>query len=171
MSGYSNKSNESGEHVDQGTPNWLKFPFFGFILIGLVYSVFAHGFLGYNQEADLRASLGQAVVVGAEGFIVRSPEAIADGQKLAAVCGACHGLGLVGLSGSGPSLVDSEWAHGTNTETSLHELIVNGITASNSKSGVAMPARGTLGNDADVWRVVYYLSSINSSIKQDAGKK
>lgn len=153
---------------DKGIPSWLVFLFFGSIVVGVIYGSYVHGFA--RERTPLLSG------VGGSGFVValpskppRSAAAEAAGQQSSATCAACHGVGLKG-GAAGPSLMDAEWLHGANTETQLHRLIVAGISSGlkfgNKNS--PMPAMGSLGSEADVWNVVYYLSKENPSIKKDA---
>ena len=157
---------------DKGVPNWLVFVFFGTMVLGVVYAVFMHGFLGQSTASVLRASSNQQYIVGEVSKIPRTPEAITQGGQLAGqVCSSCHMAGLVGGDGAqGPNLMDAVWLQGTNSETTLYNLIVKGVAGPEKKSKYPgnMPARGNLSNNADVWRVVYWMSSVNRSIKKDA---
>ncbi len=163
------------ESAGKSIPNWLLFLFFGAVVWGAVYGIFMHGFLGYSQSSAYRDSTGQSFAVA---FIPEKPErnaaSIANGEASASTnCGACHGGPA--LTGSiGPNLTDDTWLHaqGQMTETRLAELIMKGILPADAKTEKGkqggMPPRGTLGSDRQVWEVIYYLSSKNRSIRQDA---
>jgi len=155
---------------DPGVPSWLLILFFGSLVLGLGYGVFIHGFLNYDHQVAFR-SKSAAYVVAVEDKIKRSPAAVAAGKSLIGRCAACHGVGLKG-GPAAPNLVDGKWLHDGRTETSLYRLIAAGVIGKSKRKfgakAMDMPARGLLGSNADVWRVVYYLSSVNPSIKKDA---
>jgi mono/diheme cytochrome c family protein len=75
------------------------------------------------------------------------------------VCFACHGMDAEGVSG--PSLVDSVWIHSRGEYDKIVQLIMTGVDAKASKSGVVMPPRGGSAiNDADVRAVAAYVWSL-----------
>lgn len=153
---------------DKGIPNWLVFIFFGALLIGGLHTAYVYGFAGVNRDG-IRISDAKGLVVAKPAKVARNAAAIAAGEQLAAGCTACHAIGLKG-GPIGPDLMDAQWLHGASSEKELFRLISSGILSGmkyGTKTNV-MPARGSLANDADVWRVVFYLSSKNPSIKKDA---
>lgn len=155
---------------DPGIPNWLAFLFFGSFVWGLFYVVFMHGFLGETRADSFRRASDTRIVKATIDIVpARSDAAIASGEKTyAQVCVACHGANLEG--GVGPSLADGEWLHGNNEKT-LAKLAINGIPASAAKqpAKTAMPAKGGSNvSNAQIWEVIYFLSSKNDSIVQDA---
>ena len=89
-------------------------------------------------------------------------EMVTRGQTLftgAAVCFACHGMKAEGVSG--PSLTDSVWIHSRGEYDKIVQLILVGIDAKASKSGVVMPPRGGSAiSDADVRAVAAYVWSL-----------
>ena len=97
----------------------------------------------------------------------RDNATITEGEKLyGQACVACHGANLEGLVG--PSLADADWWHGNN-EQAIYKTITGGIGAGKSKSGQIMPPKGGAAiTDSDVWKVLFYISSKNPSINQDA---
>ena len=92
-----------------------------------------------------------------------TPEMIARGKTVfsgAGVCFACHGMAGEGLSG--PALADSVWIHHRGEYDRIVQLILIGIDAKASKSGVVMPPRGGSAiNDADVRAVAAYVWSLS----------
>ena len=151
----SNNANE------RGVPNWLLFLFFGSLVVGALYSIFQHGFLAEGPRL-------QAYVIPTVAVVPpRNGDTIAEGEQLyGRACVACHGANLEGLVG--PNLVDAEWWHGNN-EKAIYKSIVNGIGAGKSQSGQIMPPKGGAAiSDTDVWKVLYFISSKNGSIQQDA---
>jgi mono/diheme cytochrome c family protein len=89
-------------------------------------------------------------------------EMIARGKTIftgAGVCFACHGMAGEGVSG--PSLTDSVWIHNRGEYDKIVQLILTGIDAKASTSGVVMPPRGGSAiNDADVRAVAAYVWSL-----------
>jgi mono/diheme cytochrome c family protein len=77
----------------------------------------------------------------------------------AGVCFACHGMAAEGVTG--PSLTDSVWIHNRGEYDKIVQLIMTGVDAKASKSGVVMPPRGGSAiNDADVRAVAAYVWSL-----------
>ena len=92
-----------------------------------------------------------------------SPELVAKGQTLflgAGNCYACHGSKGEGMVG--PSLIDAEWIHSKGSYEEIVAQITHGIPKEQSKSGIAMPAKGgaTLSDD-DVKAVAAYVHSLS----------
>jgi mono/diheme cytochrome c family protein len=89
-------------------------------------------------------------------------EMVTKGKALftgAAVCFACHGMAAEGVSG--PSLTDSVWIHNRGEYDKIVQLILVGVDAKASKSGVVMPPRGGSAiSDADVRAVAAYVWSL-----------
>lgn len=155
---------------DPGIPNWVTGLFAGVLLVSTLYYINLHFIQGYNQLADYREKSNQKHVVGVVEKVKRSPAAISEGASLAAICFGCHGAGLLGTP-LAPNLMDSEWLNSATTETELFRIISKGIVGSDLKFGnkaTPMPARGLLGGNSDVWKVVYYISSKNTSVKVDS---
>ena len=155
----------------KGMPNYLLFLFFGSLLVGLLYSIFLHGFLDYEQAHSYREASGGLYVKAKLSLVPqRTAAGIERGkQNFGQACVACHGnygqytSGLVG-----PNLADSQWLH-NNNEKKIADLIMQGVGAAKSITKQVMPARGggNLGDQA-VWELVYYLSAKNPSIIKDA---
>ena len=153
---------------DKGIPSWLVFLFFGTIVAGVIYGGYVHGF-ARDRTPVLSGVGGAGYVVAAPSKPARSAAIEAEGAALAATCAACHSVGLKG-GPQGPNLMDAEWLHGASTETQLHKLIMSGIASGQkytTKTQV-MPVMGSLKNDTEVWKVIFYLSKQNPSIKKDA---
>ncbi len=155
---------------DPGIPNWLLFLFFGTFVWGLFYAVFLHGFLGETRADGLRRVAHTRIVKPTIDIVpARTDAAIAAGEKTyGQVCIACHGANREG--GVGPNLSDAEWWHADN-EKALAKLVIGGVSAAQTKgpTKVAMPAKGGSAiTNPQVWEVIYFLSSKNPSIKQDA---
>jgi mono/diheme cytochrome c family protein len=78
----------------------------------------------------------------------------------AGVCFACHGMAGEGVAG--PSLADTVWLHSRGEYEKILTVILSGISAKESKSGVIMPPRGGSAiNDADVRAVAAYVWSLS----------
>ena len=72
-------------------------------------------------------------------------EMIAEGNTLfhgAGICLTCHGQNGTGVTGLGPALGDAEWLHSDGSYDAIVAQITKGVTAAESKTGVAMPAKG-----------------------------
>lgn len=162
---------------EKPTPGWVAFLFWGLLVVGGLYAVFAYGFLNTSNEQIYRSVSaasdapggGQIVVPTIDIVPVRTAETIGEGEKVyAQVCVACHGANLEG--GVGPNLADNEWWHNSD-EKAMAKLVINGISAAEAigPTGTPMPPKGggNISNE-DVWKVIYYLSSKNGSIEQNA---
>ncbi len=153
------------------TPSWILFPFYGSLVFGVLYSVFIHGFSDYNVSQDYHAMDGSLYIEPKLSLVpIRSREGEERGsQNFGQVCSACHGIygsykpGLVG-----PNLADKVWLH-DNTEKLMARLVMKGVGISEAITKQLMPARGGANlSDREVWEVIYYLSSENSSIIKDS---
>lgn len=72
-------------------------------------------------------------------------EMVTEGNTLfhgAGICFTCHGQNGTGVTGLGPALNDAEWLHNDGSYDAIVAQILKGVTATESKSGVAMPAKG-----------------------------
>jgi cytochrome c oxidase cbb3-type subunit III len=74
-------------------------------------------------------------------------------------CYACHGSNATGSVG--PNLTDAEWIHSKGTYEDIVAQINAGVPKEQSKSGIAMPAKGggTISDD-DVKAVAAYVYSL-----------
>jgi mono/diheme cytochrome c family protein len=80
----------------------------------------------------------------------------------AGVCFACHGMNGAGMTG--PSLADTVWVHNRGEYDKIVQLIMTGVDARASKSGVVMPPKGGSAiNDADLRAVAAYVWSLSRS--------
>lgn len=76
------------------------------------------------------------------------------------ICFACHGMAAEGVSG--PSLADTTWLHSRGEYDKIVQLVLTGVDAKASKSGVIMPPRGGSSiTDADVRAVAAYVWSLS----------
>jgi mono/diheme cytochrome c family protein len=74
-----------------------------------------------------------------------TPAMVEEGLALyngAGICYTCHGQNGVGVTGLGPALGDAEWLHSDGSYDAIVAQILKGVAANESKSGVAMPAKG-----------------------------
>jgi mono/diheme cytochrome c family protein len=145
----------------KGVPNWILFLFFGSLFVGALYAIFKHGFL--DEKPRLQAYVIPTVAV----VPPRTDAVVSEGEALyGQACVACHGANMEGLVG--PSLADAEWWHGEN-EQAIYKNITAGIGAAKSRSGQVMPPKGGAAvTDSDVWKILFYISSKNTSIQRDA---
>lgn len=91
-------------------------------------------------------------------------EMVAEGNTLfhgAGICFTCHGQNGTGVTGLGPALNDGEWLHSDGSYEAIVNQIMNGVTATASKTGVAMPAKGGSAiTDDQVKAVAAYVYSL-----------
>jgi mono/diheme cytochrome c family protein len=74
-----------------------------------------------------------------------TPAMVEEGNTLyhgAGICYTCHGQNGVGVTGLGPALGDAEWLHSDGSYDAIVAQILKGVSAGESKTGVAMPAKG-----------------------------
>lgn len=107
--------------------------------------------------ANAQTSSTDSLPTGVTQQMIVQGKAIFGG---AGVCFACHGMAGEGLSG--PALADSAWIHNRGEYDKIVQLVLTGIDAKASKSGVVMPPRGGSAiNDADVRAVAAYVWSLS----------
>jgi len=91
-------------------------------------------------------------------------EMVTEGNTLfhgAGICFTCHGQNGTGVTGLGPALGDGEWLHSDGSYEAIVNQIMNGVTATASKTGVAMPAKGGSAiTDDQVKAVAAYVYSL-----------
>jgi mono/diheme cytochrome c family protein len=79
----------------------------------------------------------------------------------AGICYTCHGQDGVGTTGLGPALNDATWLHSDGSYDAIVTQIINGVTATESTTGVAMPAKGGSAiTDEQVRAVAAYVYSL-----------
>lgn len=151
-------------------PGWITFPAFILIILGILLGIYQSIFLQESVSLKYKKEANLYLVSAKEDLLVpqRTSEAINAGKQLySQVCAACHGQDLKG--GVGPNLLDNEWRNPPSKETNLFKLVWNGIP--NGKP--PMPAKGgrTDLNSEQIWQILYYISSLNKNIEQDAKPK
>lgn len=113
--------------------------------------------LSFGGAGAARAQTADSLPAGV------TPEMIVRGKAIftgAGVCFACHGMAGEGVSG--PALSDSVWIHNRGEYDKIVVLILAGVDAKASKSGVVMPPRGGSAiSDADVRAVAAYVWSLS----------
>ncbi|MDH4043301.1 MAG: c-type cytochrome [Gemmatimonadota bacterium] len=91
-------------------------------------------------------------------------EMVAEGNTLfhgAGICMTCHGQDAKGVPGLGVNLTDQEWLHSDGSYEAIVNQIMKGVTATESKTGVAMPAKGGSAiTDEQVKAVAAYVYSL-----------
>jgi mono/diheme cytochrome c family protein len=74
-----------------------------------------------------------------------TPAMVEEGKTLyhgAGICYTCHGPNGTGVTGLGPALGDGEWLHSDGSYDAIVAQILKGVSAGESKTGVAMPSKG-----------------------------
>ena len=109
----------------------------------------------------LAAPAAQAQEALPEGM---TQEMVAQGKTLfqgAGICAACHGPEGKGVPNLGADLSDDEWLHSDGSYDAIVNQIMKGVTAAESKTGVAMPAKGGSAiTDEQVKAVAAYVYSL-----------
>jgi mono/diheme cytochrome c family protein len=120
---------------------------------------------------DIRTRFGLllafAVPSGASPVVAQAPAAvtpavIAQGDSIfhsKGNCYACHGANAQGAVG--PNLTDAEWIHSDGSYDAIVKQVTTGVTKEESKSGIAMPAKGGSSiTDDEVKAVAAYVYSL-----------
>jgi mono/diheme cytochrome c family protein len=98
-----------------------------------------------------------------------TPDMVKEGKTLfagAGICAACHGTDAKGVPGMGANLTDNKWLHSDGSYDAIVKQIMTGVTASQSTSGTAMPAKGGSAlTDAQVKAVAAYVWSLSHTGK------
>jgi mono/diheme cytochrome c family protein len=94
-----------------------------------------------------------------------TPEMVAQGKEVfagAGLCYVCHGGDATGMPGLGANLTDDEWIHNDGSYEGIVQTIMNGVDASQSTTGTAMPPKGGSGiSDEQVKEVAAYVYSLS----------
>ncbi|MGA0558334.1 cbb3-type cytochrome c oxidase N-terminal domain-containing protein [Larkinella sp. VNQ87] len=123
------------EELDNPTPPWFMYLFYGTIAIGVVYLVFYH-VIGngdvmvqeYTQEVAIAEKQREAYIAKVAGSINENTVTmVKDGPALEAgktvfeqYCAACHGQN--GEGKIGPNLTDEYWLHGGSIKAVYHTI-------------------------------------------------
>jgi mono/diheme cytochrome c family protein len=116
-------------------------------------------------EAAMPAAEAAAPAAPAQLPAGVTAEMVAEGNTLfhsgQGICFTCHGQNGTGVTGLGPALNDAEWLHSDGSYDAIVAQIMKGVTATESKSGVAMPAKGGSAiTDEQVKAVAAYVYSL-----------
>jgi len=114
-----------------------------------------------GESAEVAAALGYSEAL------------IQSGQRnYLSICAACHNTDARGISGSGKTLIDSEYIN-TRSDEELLQFVIEGraIWDPLNTTGVAMPARG--GNpgltDSDILSIIAYIRILNGDVVPPSG--
>ena len=92
-------------------------------------------------------------------------EMVSQGKEVyagAGLCYVCHGAEGKGMSALGADLTDAEWVHSDGSFEGIVQTVMNGVEASKSTSGTAMPAKGGSGiTDEQVKAVSAYVYKLS----------
>lgn len=91
-------------------------------------------------------------------------EMVAQGKEIyagAGLCYVCHGADGSGMPGLGANLKDDEWVHSDGSFDGIIATVMDGVDASKSTSGTAMPPKGGSGiTDEQVKAVAAYVLTL-----------
>ena len=94
-------------------------------------------------------------------------EMVSEGSELFrtdALCHACHSVDGTGIANLGSNLTDQEWKHIDGSYTATVTLILTGISAEASTSGIPMPPRaGANLSDDQVRAVAAYVWTLSGT--------
>jgi mono/diheme cytochrome c family protein len=109
------------------------------------------------------AVLSVASPAAAQAPAEAAPAVIAQGDSIfhsKGNCYACHGANALGAVG--PNLTDAEWIHSDGSYDAIVKQITTGVPKEESKSGIAMPAKGGSSiTDDEVKAVAAYVYSLS----------
>jgi mono/diheme cytochrome c family protein len=92
-------------------------------------------------------------------------EMVAQGKEIfggAGLCNVCHGPNGGGVPGLGANLTDDEWLHNDGSYDGIVQTVMNGVDASESSVGTAMPPKGGSGiTDDQVKAVAAYVFTLS----------
>ena len=153
------------------TGSFISSLMFSIIGLGGIMLIYLHSFLHISPQDIFRMSSNKTYYPARITIVPqKTPENITQGEQLyQSSCISCHGIiGEYQAGLLGPDLIDGQWLH-YNNEQDIFQIIGGGVGANISVSGNLMPARaGVALKDEAVWKIIYYLSSINSTIVQDS---
>jgi mono/diheme cytochrome c family protein len=126
---------------------------------------------GEQQQAEAapetpatEAAAAQAAMPAGELPAGVTQAMVDDGRTLfqgAGICQTCHGQNGAGVTGLGPALNDATWLHSDGSYDAIVAQIMSGVTAGESTTGVAMPAKGGSAiTDEQVRAVAAYVYSL-----------
>jgi mono/diheme cytochrome c family protein len=121
-----------------------------------------------TPQAAAPAAAAPATTMPAGELLPGVTQAMVDEGKTlfhgAGICYTCHGQNGVGVTGLGPALGDAEWLHSDGSYDAIVSQIIKGVTATESKSGIMMPAKGGSAiTDDQVKAVAAYVWTLRGS--------
>jgi len=162
--------------LDNPTPPWFNFLFYGTIIIGIIYMVNYHVIGdGRVQENEYQAELDKwEVKVAAYQAeqtdlidesnvqLITDPAMLADAATIfQSKCVACHGEKAEGKNG--PNLTDEYWIHGGELKH-IFKTIVQGVP----EKGM-IPWKGLL-KPAEIQLMSSYILSLQGTLPEGVGK-
>lgn len=129
--------------------------------------------MGSGEAAAAETPAGQPMAEAEQQSEMKLPEGVtaemvAQGKEIfggAGLCNVCHGPEGGGMPGLGADLTDAEWLHGDGSYDGIVQTVMDGVNASESSVGTAMPPKGGSGITDDqakaVSAYVYTLSKGN----------
>jgi mono/diheme cytochrome c family protein len=129
----------------------------GLTMLGVVLGLTVMAACGGGEPGQQEAASGEVAAAEApqaeQQAEVQLPEGVtmemvAQGQEIfggAGLCNVCHGADGTGVPGLGANLTDDEWAHGDGSYQGIVKTVMEGVDASASTVGTAMPAKGGSG--------------------------
>ncbi|MDX5319488.1 MAG: c-type cytochrome [Bacteroidota bacterium] len=162
--------------LDNPTPPWFNFLFYGTILIGIVYMINYHvledGMVQENEyQAELAMWEAKATAYKAQQTDLideNSVQLVTDAAILGKTadifktkCAACHGE--LGEGKNGPNLTDEYWLHGGEL-SNVFTTITNGVP----EKGM-IPWKGLL-KPEEIQNMASYILSLKGSLPEGVGK-
>ncbi len=147
-----------------------------FIALGITISLVALLACGGGETAQQETAAQETAEAMAEGQEVAQqqevqlPEGVTlemvnQGREIyggAGLCYVCHGAEGEGMPGLGANLLGSEWIHSDGSYEGIVQTVMNGVDASASTSGTAMPPKGGSGiTDEQVKAVSAYVYTLS----------
>lgn len=164
------------QELDNPTPPWFNFLFYGTILFAIVYLINFHvvgdGKIMENEYAEemkagelIKAKYmkSQSASIDETNVVQLTDEAsIKEGADIFMVrCSSCHGK--LGEGGTGPNLTDEYWLHGGDVK-SIFNTIKYGVPAKGM-----IPWNGVV-KPEDMQKLASFILSIKGTVPDGAGK-
>lgn len=164
------------QELDNPTPPWFNFLFYGTILIAVVYLVNYHIVGDGNiMESEYAAQMEQGNAIKAKfeasnaaaidetnvELLTEASEILEGSKIFAGKCKACHGD--LGEGKTGPNLTDEYWIHGGDLK-SVFKTIKYGV----QEKGMA--AWGDFLKPKEIQQVSSYILSIQGTVPAGQGK-
>lgn len=128
------------------------------------YALILLALIGLGAAGDIEAQDPDSLPPGVTPGMVELGSAIFHGRGM---CVNCHGADATGMLG--PDLTDGQWIHSRGSYLAILQVILSGVPAEKTETGVEMPPRGGLTiDDRDVQAVAGYVWALSHPTARDS---